>query len=202
MRDYVGTSIKMKIENSGKLSQEECDKQNEYHKRLGFNFIIKPVNTVENLGLRQVAKICLNSLWGKFGQKSNLDSYEFVKDYNKLIRRVSDSKIKCKTIDIISESCVEFRYFEDIDKMIEPEYISEIVAVMTTANARMRLYDLLDWLDPSQIIYCDTDSCIFMYDDTTETNKKPDNDLLRPKSVMFGSGLGQWSNEFKPEFYQ
>ena len=37
-----------------------------------------------------------------------------------------------------------------------------------------------------------------MYDDTNEKHKKPDNDLIRPESVMFGSGLGQWSNELKP----
>ena len=73
MRDYVGNFIKMKIENSGVKNQEECEELNAYHKRLGFSFEIKPENTCKNPGLRQVAKICLNSLWGKFGQRCGMD---------------------------------------------------------------------------------------------------------------------------------
>ena len=69
MREYVGNFIKMKIENSGVKTQKECDEVNAYHKRLGFDFVISPEKTVNNPGLRPVAKICLNSLWGKFGQR-------------------------------------------------------------------------------------------------------------------------------------
>jgi len=47
----------MKIENDKPLSQDECDSVNEYHKNLGFDFIIKPENTCTNPGLRKVAKL-------------------------------------------------------------------------------------------------------------------------------------------------
>ena len=57
MREYVGNFIKMKLENSGVENQAECDEVNAYHKRLGFTFEIKPEDTVNNPGLRQVAKI-------------------------------------------------------------------------------------------------------------------------------------------------
>ena len=53
--------------------------------------------------------------------------------------------------------------------MFDPEFVSEITAAFTTSNARVRLYNMLDWLDDSQIIYRDTDSVIFLYD---ENNKK------------------------------
>ncbi|XP_020298951.1 LOW QUALITY PROTEIN: uncharacterized protein LOC109863157 [Pseudomyrmex gracilis] len=36
-------------------------------------------NIAQNPGLRSVAKLCLNSFWGKFGQRSNLTSTEVVK---------------------------------------------------------------------------------------------------------------------------
>ena len=62
---------------------------------------------------------------------------------------------------------MELRYTMNGDYDVEMEFISEITAVFTTANARMRLYQMLDWLHPSQVIYCDTDSVIFIYDPTT-----------------------------------
>ena len=77
MKEYVGNFLKMKIENSGVKNQEECAKINQSHKDLGFKFEVKPEATADNPGLRQLAKICLKSLWGKFGQRSNLSSYDF-----------------------------------------------------------------------------------------------------------------------------
>ena len=52
MREYVGNFIKLKIENSGVKTQAECDEVNQYHKRLGFTFEVRPENTVNNPGLR------------------------------------------------------------------------------------------------------------------------------------------------------
>ena len=102
MREYVGNFIKMKIENSGVKPQKECDEVNEYHKRLGFDFVINPENTISNPGLRQVAKICLNSLWGKFGQRCGMDDYDFFFDYNTLIQHfVDNDKIVPQTWNIM-----------------------------------------------------------------------------------------------------
>ena len=66
MKEYVGNFLKMKIENSGEKTIEECEAVNESHRQLGFNFKAEPKNCKKNPGLRQLAKICLNSLWGKF----------------------------------------------------------------------------------------------------------------------------------------
>ena len=68
MKKYVGHFIKMKIENDKVLTQEDCDLVNEYHKKLGFDFVIKHESTCKNPGLRKIAKLCLNALCGKFGQ--------------------------------------------------------------------------------------------------------------------------------------
>ena len=200
MKEYVGSFIKMKIENTGVKNQQECDEVNAYHNRLGFNFEIKPENTIDNPGLRQVAKICLNSLWGKFGQRCGMDEYEFVFDYNVLIRKfINNNKITDATWNIISEDCVELRYKENIDTFIESDYISELTAVFTTANARVRLYLMLDWLHPSQVCYCDTDSVIFIYDETNPEHKSPEKH--KPDNFEFGGGLGQWEDEFDGKDY-
>ena len=155
--------MKIKIENSGMKTIEQCEAVNESHRKLGFNFKVEPKNCKSNPGLRQLAKMCLNSLWGKFGQRSNLSSYEFISDYDKLIARLNSPSSKNKNWHIVGKNKIELRYEELIDYNIEAEYISEITAVFTTANARMRLYSMLDWLHPSQVCYCDTDSVCFVY---------------------------------------
>jgi hypothetical protein len=186
MKDYVAYFIKMKIENSGIMTDEECQEVNEYHKNLGFKFEIEKEDCKKNPGLRMISKICLNSLWGKFGQRADLESYEFMDNYNDLLKKITDPKLETTRWDIINENCVELRFKEDRERAIAPEFISEITAIFTTANARVRLYDMLSWLHPSQIIYADTDSCYFLYDKTNPLHKKPDNnDPTLPKSVKF-----------------
>ena len=34
-----------------------------------------------------ISKICLNSLWGKFGQRDDLENYEFMNSYNQLLQK-------------------------------------------------------------------------------------------------------------------
>ena len=90
------------------------------------------------------------------------------------------------------------KFKPDSDMKLEAEYISEITAVFTTANARLRLYDMLDWLDPSQLCYCDTDSVMFVVDENNPLHKKPINGQEgMPATVVFGNALGEWEDEFK-----
>ena len=67
----------------------------------------------------------------------------------------------------------------------------------------MIIYDLLFWLHPSQVWYCDTDSVIFLYDETNLLHKKPTNDQELPETIVFApnkeASLGQWENEFKSD---
>ena len=107
MKKYVETFIKLKVENSGEKTQEECDEVNKAHKDLGFEIEIKPENTSKNPGLRAIAKLCLNSLWGKFGQRSNLSNYDFYYDYHKLLLKMNDKNITDKRWHIINNNCVE-----------------------------------------------------------------------------------------------
>ena len=109
--------------------------------------------------------------------------------------------METKSLDIINANIIEHRFIEARENIIEPEHISEITAVFTTANARLRLYDMLTWLDPSQIIYCDTDPCQFRYDPNNPKHKFPSNDAPDlPATVRFGDGLGQWKDELNGGF--
>ena len=57
----------------------EQDKS-EYVKELEFNesIILNKDAIQHNAGLRSVAKLCLNSLWGKFGQRENMTQTKVV----------------------------------------------------------------------------------------------------------------------------
>ena len=190
----------MKTCNGGVKTTEQCEKLNEEHRRLGLDIVIQPEETTNNPGMKEIAKLCLNSLWGKFGQRANLDSYDFYDDkqYNQFINKLLSNKITTKGWEIVNENCVELHYNENNEDIIESNYISEITAIFTTANARIRLYSFLCWLHPSQIIYWDTDSCYFLYDENNPLHKYPSNDAKDlPPNVRFGNALSCWEDEFK-----
>lgn len=202
MKSYVERFLHMKIENSGKLTAEECAEINEYHASIGLSIIINPENTCDNPGKRKVAKICLNSLWGKFGQRAALESYDFARTFTEFTRLVSNPGTIVSNYEIISDNLVEVRYTEDTDYVNESEHISEIVAAFTSSNARLRLYAFVDWLHHSQILYMDTDSCFYLYDPDNPEHINPDDEnQVFPDKVSLGGGLGQWSNELGPDEY-
>ena len=190
----------MKIENDKHLSQGQCDSVNEYHQKLGFDLVIKPENTCTNPGLRKIAKLCLNALWDKFGQSDDKNDYDFHFTHESLVKQlINNNKIIPQYWHIINDNCVELRYKYREDTTIAPEFVSEITAAFTTANARVRLYKMLDWLDESQVIYCDTDSVIFLYDEDNPNHKHPElnSSEARDLGIEFGNGLGQWLSDFK-----
>ena len=69
--------------------------------------------------MKQLAKICLNSLWGKFGQRTTLDNYEYITEWNRLVLQLTNNNIETNNWHIISDHCVELRYTDDIDLNIE-----------------------------------------------------------------------------------
>ena len=79
--------------------------------------------------------------------------------------------------------------------------MSETTAVFTTANARIRLYNFMDWLHPSQACYCDTDSVICLYNATNPWHKNPYVHNPPPDYLQFGSGLAQWEDDFDGKDY-
>ena len=78
MKEYVEKFVRVKIQCSGVLNEEQCKNINDTHAAMGLNINIVASETRDNPGKRQVAKILLNSLWGKFGQRANIKQYKFL----------------------------------------------------------------------------------------------------------------------------
>ena len=81
--DYVNTFLKIKQEASGWPEWCITDKDKEqyitdYNDREGI--LLDHENIKKNPGLRSLAKLMLNSFWGKFGQRSNLPKTSYISD--------------------------------------------------------------------------------------------------------------------------
>ena len=109
----------MIIKNNGCLTPEQCEEINKSNELLNLDVHIKSEDTKSNPGMKGLSKLCLNNLWGKFGQRASLDNYELINNHNKFIRRITDDKINTKAIHIINSNCVELRYTHDTDYDIE-----------------------------------------------------------------------------------
>ena len=78
-------------------------------------------------------------LRGKFGQRCTLDSDEYMSEWSNMLLQLNNEHININSRHILSDTCVELRFTEKQDYTVEAEYISEITAVFTFANARVRL---------------------------------------------------------------
>jgi len=72
--NYIDHFLKMKTEASGfppdvETEQQKTEFVQRYYEREGVR--LDMANIEKNAGRRQLAKLCLNSFWGKFGQRNN-----------------------------------------------------------------------------------------------------------------------------------
>ncbi len=79
--EYMNTFLKIKTESSGRPEGVETDEQLqqfiedfEHHEGVKLD----PTKIQKNPGLRLLAKLCLNSLWGRLGMKENKSRTEYV----------------------------------------------------------------------------------------------------------------------------
>ena len=186
----------MKIESTKHYTEEECKDINEHSERIGLSIRIESKNTCNNPGMGGVAKLFLNSLWGKFGTREIMGEYSYVRTQKELWDITSDSKKKLINFHHINDNLVEVLYERNCEDTDCPDYVSPITAVFTTSNARVRLIKFMNALHPSQLLYCDTDSCYFAFNPNNPNHIHPKNTEL-PRGVELGNGLGCWEEELK-----
>ena len=114
-----------------------------------------------NAGMRQIAKLCLNSLWGKFGQRINLTQTKYVKEPKEFYDVLLDDTVDDLYIQFLTDDMVQMN-FNTKNKFVDNHNNTNIfVAAFTTSHAREMLYGVLDKLG-DQALGCDTDSCWFV----------------------------------------
>ena len=162
-RGYIDTFLKIKQETSGWPSwcQTEDQKKQyigEYDEKEGIK--LDPTKIEKNPGLRALAKLMLNSFWGKFGQRDNMPQVELVKDPVRYFKLLNCQSTHVKNVQFVNDECVEVYYARGDDFVSTSNKTSVVIAAFTTAHARLKLYSVLERLQ-TRVLYLDTDSVIF-----------------------------------------
>jgi len=196
-KDYINMFLKIKQECSGypKWVKTDIDKDlyiRNYYEHEGIR--LDKSKIMKNSGLRFIAKIYLNSLWGKFGQRPNMTQTIYFNEndvgvYQNMITNYTVlNKNKKMTInrDSLNIQMLDDNLMEVSFKEIQEEDENESsvnIASFTTAHARMRLYEKLKYLG-DRVIYYDTDSIIYV----------DRNDGI---NIELDDYLGDWTNELE-----
>ncbi|GFT84279.1 DNA_pol_B_2 domain-containing protein [Trichonephila clavipes] len=142
-RDYVKMFLKIKLETDDKWNFKT---EEEYRRYVKEKLDIELGKIEKNPGLRFIAKICLNSLWGKFEQRKNMQQTEYVMELEDFYRIVLNDAIKDLNMIFLNDDCVEMQY-KMKDEYAKDNFNTNVyVAAFTTSSARIRLYEIMDKL--------------------------------------------------------
>ena len=119
----------------------------------------------KNPGARTISKLCLNTLWGKFGQRDNLHKTVYVHDLDTWLDLAKKPSVDIHTVHPVNDGesiMVAYDIRDDFLDLVEDNLCtSVIVAAWTTWLARKKLYmDVLNKLK-ERVCYFDTDSVIY-----------------------------------------
>ena len=163
-RDYVKEFMRIKMENSKPpVVGDDCTyKSIDEIKKIVKNRLDIDLGEIKfNAGMRQIAKLCLNSLWGKFGQRINLTQTNYVTEPKEFFGVLLDDKVDDLNIQFLKEEMVQMN-FNLKNKFVDNHNNTNIfVAAFTTSHAREMLYGVLDKLG-DQVLGYDTDSCWYV----------------------------------------
>ena len=198
-KGYIRRFMKIKLESSNydfKTKEEEAN----FKDRIKDSLDIDIEKFEFNAGLRSIAKLCLNSLWGKFGQKSNMSQTEYVTEVFEFYEILLDDKLDNKNFQFINDDMVQMTYnFKD--QFVDNSNNTNVyIACFTTSHARLMLYDKFDYLN-EKVLYFDTDSVIYA-DDGTKNIETGDmlgdmTDEISGKGISSFASTGPESHSFK-----
>lgn len=111
-----------------------------------------------------------------------------------------NSKTHLLNFRTISDNLIEAQHSRNAKFTDPADYTSPVTGVSTESNAKVRLCKVLDMLHPSQLPYCDTESCDYSYNPENPLQVKPAGVALKA-GVEKGDSLGAWEEELN-DYYQ
>ena len=198
-KGYIRRFMKIKLESSNYEFKTKEEGAN-FKTRIKDSLDIDIEKFEFNAGLRSIAKLCLNSLWGKFGQRSNMSQTKYVTEVSEFYEILLDDKLDNKNFQFINDDMVQMTYnFKD--QFVDSSKNTNVyIACFTTSHARLMLYDKLDYLN-EKVLYFDTDSIIYA-DDGTKNIETGDmlgdmTDEISGKGISSFASTGPKSYSFK-----
>ncbi|XP_075438335.1 uncharacterized protein LOC142477223 [Ascaphus truei] len=161
---YIKVHLRDKQEASGYPSwcTDEVKKQkyiSEYFSKEGIRLRADKIDI--NPAKRQISKLFLNSLWGKFGQKTNLQNTSIVTSPDELFGYAFSTQYDVSSLDFLDDDTAMVSWKYTKEGYTVGRNVNIFIACFTTAYARLELYNVLDKLQ-ERCLYHDTDSVIFV----------------------------------------
>ena len=158
---YVDTWLKLKQESAGwprwcTTPEDKARYVEMYREREGI--VLEHVE--KNPGRKQVAKLMLNSFWGKFGERPNKPATKQIQKPSALYDLLYDPAVELSTLRLCNEDVLEAVFTQSSDNALPSVKVNIFIADFTICWARLKLYSYLDQLQ-QQVLYYDTDSVIY-----------------------------------------
>ena len=156
---YVRCFMALKIQASG--WPEDC-KTEEQRKQFVADvlkydgIVIDPLKMEKNPALRTLAKLILNSFWGKLGQRTILPKTVLIYDYGQLMNIVADPTKEVQSLLPLTEDCLQVKWEPVADSEESLPTSSLLHAAFTTCFGRLQLYKYLN-IAKERALYHDTD---------------------------------------------
>ncbi|CAH3163213.1 unnamed protein product, partial [Porites lobata] len=160
-REYVNTWLKLKQEVAGwpRWCDTEAKKQQyltQYKEKEAIDLDYGSIQ--KNPGRKATAKLMLNSVWGKFGERQNKPRTMTITSPLQLFPLLFHTHTNLSTLRICTDDVLEAVNTELDENVVPSNKTNVFIAAFVTAWARLRLYEALDVLQ-EQVLYYDTDSC-------------------------------------------
>lgn len=187
-KNYIRTFLKIKVEKSQDYPGDEKFRElyDMYWTRCGIK--LEAANFENNPGLKQIAKLYLNSLWGKLCERPNFDFTQHLslEDFFKLEDAeeagVYEPKLKLKITDdswFVRGRCTDKSQSMQLQQ--NRRKVSPAIGSFITMYGRTMLLEQMTKLG-KRVLYHDTDSIVYERDEN-EYN------------IPLGKCLGDWEDE-------
>lgn len=166
-RPFVYQWLKIKQEASGYPASADTDEKKaqyvaDYEKNQGIK--LDPNNIKRDEIKREMAKRQLNSFYGKFAQRGNMEQAEIIKTYDRLWQLHNDPKIKVTGSITTSTDTILANWKYKNDDQGKQGVVNVAIASFITAYARRELWRAINTVEsesPGCVYYFDTDSIIY-----------------------------------------
>ena len=186
--DYINTVLKIKVEACGyptwvRSPEDEERFINSFEQSEGVRLDRESINF--NATKRGLAKLCLNSMWGKLTERNDRTKTKITTEPRELYVFLATPDNEVTNLVFASDDvvCLSWKHGaeEDVPSL---RHTNDVIGAYVTAGARIHVYRFLD-RQQERAIYCDTDSVIYV---------QPKDE---PSLIETGDKLGDMTSELR-----